>query len=220
MESTNGIIGSTHCIKLRQEMVTVDDFWVDPNRDDAIVAWETRHRLWQFFVTIDYRRDPKYGWLPIGWTQTSPRPSGLARFENTVTHLAINEHIAEPMFTLEFPAGTNSFDWTTHERYLIASDHTKTIVAKWDSTASQRVAQTLEDPAYFSIEAKPLKDALERIGRQYDFPVVIDPAVIRAGVDPTMKVKPNARRVKLEEVLTGLLKQAPKPLAYKWKTAF
>jgi hypothetical protein len=115
--STNAVIGSIHCIKLHEAWIHVGNLWVDPNRDDLIIAWESlRSPDLEFFVTIDYRRDAKYGWLPIGWTSTSPRPSNFPRAEHTVTKLAINEDIAEPTFTLEFPPGTDVLDWSTKER--------------------------------------------------------------------------------------------------------
>jgi hypothetical protein len=81
--------------------------------------------------------------------------------------------------------------------------------------ASLIVGLNLELPVDFEIDAKPLKDALKLVGRQHGFEVVIDPAVIRAGVDPAMKVTLNTRRVPLRDVLTALLKQSPKPLVYK-----
>ena len=60
-----------------------------------------------------------------------------------------------------------------------------------------------------------MKDALEFIRQRNLIKIVIDPAVIRIGVDPTMKVALHARSAKLKAVLTDLLKQAPQPLVYK-----
>ncbi len=215
MASRKAIVGSTHCIKLHHAWGNEADLWVDPNRDDVIVAWEPLWiRNYELFVTIDYRRDPKYGWIPTGWTQTSPRKSGIPRIEHTVTSLAINQDIAEPTFTLEFPAGANVLDRMILERYTVGNDHTKTIVEKWDSTASLRVAETLELLRGFDIDHKQMKDVLESISRENDFKVVIDPAVMRAGVDPAMPVNLKSRG-NLKEALTAVLKQAPKPLVYE-----
>jgi predicted P-loop ATPase len=110
-------------------------------------------------------------------------------------------------------AEPTAIGWVNQQLFF-ENDHTKTIVAKWDAE-SQRVAETLEFPACFKIDSEPLNDALERIGRQYEFKVVIDPAVIRASIDLAMKVTLNTCRVPLRDVLTALLKQSPKPLVYK-----
>jgi len=214
--SVNAIIGSTHCIKLHQERGNAANFWVDPARDDVIVAWELllRDRV-QEFVTIDYRRDAKYGWVPTGWTQSNPRESRVPRVEHTVTRLAINESIAEPTFTLEFRAGTNVLDWTSFERYTTANDGSKKIIGKWDSARSVEIGQALEQQVDFTIDPEPMKDALEFIAQRYLIKIAIDPAVIQVGVDPAMEVKVNTPGVKLKDVLTALLNQAPKPLTYK-----
>jgi hypothetical protein len=222
--SLNAIIGSTHCIKMHEKCSPIKlnqtwliaNFWVDPARDDVIVAWELllRDRV-QEFVTIDYRRDAKYGWVPTGWTQSNPPDSGDPRVEHTVTHLAINESIAEPTFTLEFRAGTDVLDWTIFERYTIANDGSKQIIQKWDSAKSVEIGLALEQTVDFVIAPEPLKDALEYIAQRYAIKIVIDPAVIRAGVNPAMEVKVIAPGVKLRDVLAALLKQAPKPLAYR-----
>jgi hypothetical protein len=71
------------------------------------------------------------------------------------------------------------------------------------------------EPARFTIAPPPMKDALEFIRQRNLIKIVIDPAVIRIGVDPTMKVALHARSAKLKAVLTDLLKQAPQPLVYK-----
>jgi hypothetical protein len=214
--SVNAVIGSTHCIKLHQELANAANFWVDPTRDDVIVAWELLQRgRVEEFVTIDYGRDAKYGWVPTGWTQSNPPQSGVPRVEHTVTLLAINEAIAEPTFTLEFRAGTDVLDWTSFERYTIANDGSKQIVGKWDSSESFMIGQALEQTVDFIIDPEPMKDALEFIAQRYQFKIVIDPAVIRVGVDPAMEVKVVAPGDKLKDVLSALLKQAPKPLVYR-----
>jgi hypothetical protein len=214
--SVNAIIGSTHCIKLHQKWGDPANYWVDPARDDLIVAWELlRQDPVQEFVTIDYHRDAKYGWVPTGWTQSNPPESGVPQVEHKVTHLALNESIAEPTFTLEFLAGMNVLDWTSFERYTVANDGSKRIVGKWDSVKSVEIGQALEQPVDIGIDPEPMKDALEFIAQRYQFKIVIDPAVIRVGVDPAMEVKVNSPGAKLKDVLAALLKQAPKPLAYR-----
>jgi hypothetical protein len=214
--SLNAIIGRTHCIKLHQKSGNVANYWVDPARDDLIVAWELLERDQVLeFVAIDYGRDAKYGWVPVSWTQFNPPQSGVPRVEHTVTRLAINESISEPTFTLEFRAGTDVLDWSSFERYTIASDGSKRIVSKWDSSGSFWIGKVLEDPVDIVIDPEPMKAAFESIAERYLIKIVIDPAVIRVGVDPAMEVKLDARGRKLKDLLTALLKKAPKPLVYK-----
>jgi hypothetical protein len=216
--SVNAIIGKTHCIKLRKELgIVADNYWVDPARDHAIVAWERlRGKDVEIYATIDYRHNKQYGWVPVGWTQTNSPLSPVPTVEQTITNLAINERIADSTFTLEFPARTTILDRSTLERYTVAKDGSKTILAKWDSPESLMIGEALDQATDFNIDPEPLKDALEFIAQRYLIKVTIDAQAVRQGlIDPSIEVKTTTPGIKLREVVALILKQSPKPLAYE-----
>jgi beta-lactamase regulating signal transducer with metallopeptidase domain len=214
----NAIINNRHCVKLKTSRKGSDEtIWVDPERDDVIVGWELRlsRPRWSTLLTIDYRRDEKESWIPTRWTQTETWQKRTSTTEGTIVSCSVDEPIPNEIFAPAFPPETTVLDTRNLERYRISKTGEKVPIEKFDSPEALKIAKALEQPVDFTIEPQPMKDAFDFIAARYQIKIVIDPAVAHAGVDSSMEVEHKTVGIKLKDVITALLKQASKPLAYR-----
>jgi hypothetical protein len=212
------VIGNRHCVKIRPVgRFFVENFWVDPARDDVVVAWErlVRESILAF-VVIDYQHDAAHGWIPVHWTQTEYSDSGNPSSENQMTRFTIDETFPGDTFTLKFPSGTAVLDLTLNEKYVVAKDGSKVNVEKLDSPATLRIYDALARTTDFTIEPQPLKDALDFIAMRYSIKVTIDPQAVRQGlINPDVEVKVITPKIPVRYLLKDLLEQSPRPLAFE-----
>jgi hypothetical protein len=214
--SQNAIVGKTHCVKLQYRFAGwVENFWVDPAREDLVVAWEDASgRNAATFVTLEYDRNGKYGWVPASWTYGSNPAGGTTSCR--VSKFALNERIPQDIFTVKFPPGTRVFDKKLLERYVVAQDGSKSNLLKSDSPATLKIWEALDQTTEFTIDEEPLKDALDFLAQRYQIKLVLDAQAIRQGlIDPTLEVKVSIAGIKMEKTLNLLLQQSKKPLTYE-----
>jgi hypothetical protein len=106
--------------------------WVDPRRDDVVVYWEERDDpldAWTWHGSIDYRKDPKYGWIPSHWKSSCPGPQ--ARTEDcTVIRYAINQKLSPELFAPKLPPGTPVRDRTSGQQYVVEKDGSKRMITR------------------------------------------------------------------------------------------
>jgi hypothetical protein len=193
--------------------------WVDPARDDIIVAKEL-----QFHpkdeerpkdvrtISIQYRRDPVHGWVPAAWT--SQQPGELS--EDRITKYAINEPIPAETFSLKLAPGTLVFDERTREQYRVAKDGSKSDVVKIDSPASLRIQEALASKSDFRIEPQSLKDAIDFISARYQIPIVLNlREFAKAGIDVTSEVQFKHEGIGVADLLKNLLGQCQQPAGFQ-----
>jgi hypothetical protein len=213
--SQNAIIGKTHCVKLQYRLApSIENFWVDPAREDLVVAWEDGSgRNAATFLTIEYDRHATDGWIPARWTYIS-NPARKPT-SGIVTRFALNESIPQDTFTVKFPPGTTVLDNTVLEKYIVAKDGSKSTVLKLDSPESLKIYESLDQNVEFLVDAEPLKDALDFIATRYGIKVTIDAQGVHDGaIDPSVEVQSINVGPKLSVVLRSLLQQSAKPLTY------
>jgi hypothetical protein len=192
----NALIGNRHCVKLRcpverrkERDAMFDFFWVDTARDNVIVGWERMtDEAMSPLVSIDYARNNESGWLPTRWIRTL---SSATRDSSAVaTKITINERFPIDTFRLTFPPGTKVNDRKHSERYVIASDGSKTNVEKYYPLELATIYDSLAEKTDFVVDPEPLKDALEFIAQRYHIKVAIDAQAVRRGlVDPLTEVQ-------------------------------
>jgi beta-lactamase regulating signal transducer with metallopeptidase domain len=216
--SENAVISNHHCVKLETTHGEFKDtVWADPSREDLIVGWERQHAPGPTtLITFDYRRDAKQGWLPTAWTEAQTWGALRGMSEKTNLACSINESIPNETFAPAFPPETTLLDTRTLERYRISTTGAKVPIEKFDSPETLKIAKCLEQPVDFAISPEPMKDVFEFIAARYQIKVVIDPAVEHAGVDTHREMEwATPPGLKLKDMLTALLKKAPKPLVYR-----
>ena len=137
--TTNAILDGVRCVEIEQSKsgwrhrgVDYCRVWVDPRRDDVAVFWEDRSNIdldWAWHGSIDYRKDPKYGWIPMHWFSacggTQARTSDC-----TVIRFAFNEKLPLEMFVPKFPPGTPVRDRTTGQQYVVQKDGSKRLITR------------------------------------------------------------------------------------------
>jgi len=218
----NALIAGLRCVELQSAKDNdrlLERCWVDPARDDVIVAYEL-----QFHpkdedrpkdtrtISIQYQHDPVHGWVPAGWTSKQP----VELSEDTVTKYAINEPIPAETFSLKLAPGTLVFDWPTREQYRVAKDGSKSDVVKADSLCSLRILEALASKSDFRIQPQSLKDALEFIGARYQIPIVPNQKEFaEAGIDLSSEVQFPRTGVALADLLKSLLAQCQKPAGFR-----
>jgi hypothetical protein len=213
--SQNAVIGKTHYVKLQYRSgPSVENLWVDPAREDLVVAWEgDSGRNAATFLTIEYDRHATDGWIPARWTYLSN--SARKPTSGIVTKFALNESIPQETFTVKFPPGTTVLDNTVLEKYIVAKDGSKSTVLKLDAPESFKIYEALDQNVEFLVDAEPLKDALDFIATRYGIKVTIDAQGIHDGaIDPNVEVQSSNAGPKLSGLLQTLLQQSAKPLTY------
>jgi hypothetical protein len=218
----NAIIGDRHCVKLERRLEgrswpsnIVETIWIDPERDDVIAGWERRSPEGPFFfVSIEYARDPRHGWLPARWDNTN---TGTLRAASAVaTRLTLDERFPIETFRFSFPPGTSVNDRGLAARYEIAANGSKANIKPYYPAEYQTIYDSLQEKTDFIVDPEPLRDALEFIAKRYHMKVAIDAEGVRRGlVDPLVEVKTGQRQMKLSALLDLLLKQSPQPLKYE-----
>jgi hypothetical protein len=215
---TNG----SHCVELENanaEGTEFENCWVDPARDDVVVAYEFRLQLMKGrqpsrTVAIEYQRDRVYGWVPTHFTARQPGWHFLS--EVTVTKYTINEPFPKDTFSLNVPTGTIVFDERSSERYRAAAGRGKIDVVKFDSRPSLRIGEALEARSDFPIEPQSLKDALNVIADRYGIGIFVHPAETEAvGFTPPVQVGPLPAGIKVADLLKMLLAKCPEPIGFR-----
>ncbi|HEV7999620.1 MAG TPA: M56 family metallopeptidase [Planctomycetaceae bacterium] len=218
----NAVIDGVHCVELQNATKNgawVENCWVDPARDDLVVASErlfgddeqTRASNRQS-ISIQYRLDRIHGWVPTRWTIREPREFSVS----TVTKFTINEQLLSATFTLKPAPGTVVFDLVADEEYRVAPDGSKSDVVKFESPASMRIQEALEIRTDFRIEPQSLKDAIDFIGARYQIPIVLYQKDFDAArIDTTSEVKFPREGVALGELLKDLLFQMVQPVGFR-----
>ncbi len=218
----NAVIAGVRCVELQNSDANdrwLERCWVDPTRDDIIVAKEL-----QFHpkdegrpkdvrtIAIQYRRDPVHGWVPAAWT--SQQPGELS--EDRITKFAINEPIPPETFSLKLAPGTLVFDERTREQYRVDKDGSKSDVVKIDSPASLRIQEALASKSDFRIEPQALKDAIEFISARYQIPIVLNEREFaKARIDVTSEVQFKREGIAVADLLKNLLGQCQKPVGFR-----
>jgi hypothetical protein len=212
----NAIVDNVHLTKLQSvESDRIDNIWVDPACDDVLVEWEERSRNEVVaVVSIQYEHDPRHGWLPIHWTRSGDPEAGRAA--SRVSKLTINERFAPGTFTIQFPAGTRVLDKKVLETYVVAEDGSKRNVIKFNSLEALKVYDALDQTVDFALEPQPLSEAVEFLAERYRIKVTIDAEAVGKGlIDPLIEVKTTTAGIQLKAMLSVLLEQSKKPLAFE-----
>jgi hypothetical protein len=216
----NAIVGNTHCVKLQMPAIArkfQDAVWVDPKRDDIIIAREqARFGVPNQFIEISYCRDKDLGWVPSQWIDMDDQEQGNRSTEERIASFSINPKLPKDTFTPAFPPFAMVVDRMALERYTILGDGSKKTLEKWDSLDALKTNLALEQLVDFTIEPEPLKDALGFIALRYDINFAFDAEGIRKGlIDPSVQVTTTRSGMRLEKLLSQLLKQSKRPLAYE-----
>jgi beta-lactamase regulating signal transducer with metallopeptidase domain len=215
----SALVAGLRCVELQNAKDNdrwIERCWVDPARDDVIVAYELQfHPKDQDrpkdarTISIQYRRDPVHGWVPAAWT--SQQPGELS--EDTVTKYAINEPIPAETFSLKLAPGTLVFE--AREQYRVAKNGSKSEVVKIDSLASLRILEALASKTDFRIQPQSLKDAVDFIGARYQIPILLNQKEFaEAGIDLSSEVQFPRTGIALAELLKSLLAQGQKPAGF------
>jgi hypothetical protein len=129
----NAIIDGVRYVKIEQRVKdngipAVDTCWVDPRRDDVVVAWEGRpnggpsHPTWR--GSCEYQHDRTFGWVPIHW-RTAFGADAYLICESTVTAYDLNQPVPPQKFDPHFPPGTYVADAAHRQWYLVQPDGSK-----------------------------------------------------------------------------------------------
>jgi hypothetical protein len=215
----SALVAGLRCVELQNAKDNdrwIERCWVDPARDDVIVAYELQfHPKDQDrpkdarTISIQYRRDPVHGWVPAAWT--SQQPGELS--EDRVTKYAINEPIPAETFSLKLAPGTLVFE--AREQYRVAKDGSKSEVVKIDSLASLRILEALASKTDFRIQPQSLKDAVDFIGARYQIPILLNQKEFaEAGIDLSSEVQFPRTGIALADLLKSLLAQEQKPACF------
>jgi hypothetical protein len=214
--SEDALVNALHCVEIQKSNErgnVIEKSWVDPARDDVVVAYE----LWfppkerRSTISIEYQQDRVHGWVPARWTDSS---AGERR-EETVTKYAINEPIPAETFSLKLAPGTLVFDQGTREQYRVAKDGSKSDVVNAGSLPSLRILEALASKSDFKIEPQSLKDAVDFIGARYQIPIVPNQKELaEGGIDLSREVQFPRQGIALADLLKSLLAQGQKPAGF------
>jgi hypothetical protein len=235
----NAIAEGVHCVKLQRSDARTgqeETFWVDPNRDDVIVLWEGSAG-WPTSVSLQYKMDKEYGWIPTRWRS---EVLGGHELVANVERFAINERVPADNYRLRFPPGTAVtaaldstaqeqyivgpdgskrgavkvvFDEKNRRQYLVAADGSNIELFNLGAIRSERLLNALEAKTDFTIELEPLRDAIKFIALRFRLPIAIDKRAFQdAGIEPSMEVKVDVPETKLWKLIATLMAQCPRPL--------
>ena len=125
-----GVAKGRDCVILRsspaQATPRVDEYWVDLERDGAILRWrQLQNATGELFIEaeIDYQQTP-HGWYPGGWHYAIYEGNGNLLQANTVavTEFAMNEALDKEAFSLEPRPGMFLADNVKGRLFYVASD--------------------------------------------------------------------------------------------------
>jgi hypothetical protein len=134
----NAIIDGVRYLKIERPVEAfgfrgVDTCWVDPSRDDLVVAWEMRRAGERSYPnchgTCEYKRDPAWGWVPHRWTNTVVQTLRDAICEVEIVKYELNKPIPVEQFAPHFPPDTYVVDRRVGARfYVTQTDGSKRIL--------------------------------------------------------------------------------------------
>jgi hypothetical protein len=133
----NAIIDGARYTKIEQTVSdhgipTVDACWVDPRRDDVVVAWERRPKAGPSHPTrrglCDYQKDRLFGWVPRHWRVEFGDDVYLIS-ESTITAYEFNKPIPAQKFDPHFPPETYVADSAHRQWYLTKTDGSKRLLS-------------------------------------------------------------------------------------------
>jgi hypothetical protein len=208
-ESVDGV----PCVKLKRKLrARTETVWVDPNRDDLVVRWEytgSGELFWR--IDISYRASPRCGWLPERWTCNYDRWN--LEFECEVTTSAVNEQLPADAFQIDFPPGALVFDVPAHKEHVIAADGSRTPAPPFEAVFSPEFLKALNAVEPFTIEAEPIREAIEFLNQYHKLPIAIDELAFRkAGIETDTECRCDIEDMTLREQLRWLSASLPKPM--------
>ena len=135
----NAIIDGVRYVKIERPVEAfgfrgVDTCWVDPSRDDIVVAWEMRRTGERSYPnchgTCEYKRDPTWGWVPHRWTNTLVQPIRDVICEAEIVKYELNKPIPAEKFAPHFPPDTYVADRASARYYVTQADGSKRILTR------------------------------------------------------------------------------------------
>ena len=135
----NAIVDGVRCVKIERPVEAfgyrgVDICWVDPSREDIVVAWEMHRTGEGSFPNCDgaceYKRDPRWGWVPQRWTNTSHQGMRDVICESQVVKYELNPPISAEKLAPRFPSGTYVADRASERRYVTQPDGSKRMLSR------------------------------------------------------------------------------------------
>jgi hypothetical protein len=137
----NAIIDGVRHVKIERPVDAdgfrgVDTCWVDPNREDIVVAWEMRRTGENSYPnchgTCEYKRDPAWGWVPRRWVNTVAVGTRDAISQSEIVKYELNKPIPAEKFAPHFPADTYVADRPNGRCYVTQPDGSKRILTRED----------------------------------------------------------------------------------------
>jgi beta-lactamase regulating signal transducer with metallopeptidase domain len=98
-----GQIGEAHCVIIQTEENggRQKSYWLDPARDYLLLReHRTANGQDRMRVDLSYRSDPRFGWVPTGWTYAFAGGDGVT---DTVTDSIVNQPLPDSEFKIEIP---------------------------------------------------------------------------------------------------------------------
>jgi hypothetical protein len=211
----NVLVDGSRCVEIQNAKdgaALREQCWVDPARDNVIVAYELRFRgEARTRISIQYQRD-RVGWLPTGWTL---KQSGQFT-ESTVTKFTINERFPADTFNVKLSPGTVVFDQLGLQQYLVAKDGSKSNVVKFDSARALAVQKMLDTKTDFRLAPQPLREVIDFIEARYQIPIVLLRTDFEAaGLPVSLQVKSPPAGITVAQFLKLLLDQCHHPVGFR-----
>jgi hypothetical protein len=210
--SRSEIVDGLQCIKLEPKIHGWDGCcWVDPKRDDLVVALERLHRTdWDFHVAVSYRATSQFGWIPERWACRCPNGDELQCEATTST---VNEEFPADAFRIDFPPGALVFDLPSHKEYVIASDGSRAPAPPFETVSSPAFKKALDAVEPFTIEPEPIKDAVDFLCQYHKLPIDFDRAAfLKAGLNGDTQCQCDIKGLTMRAQLRWLLAVLPKPI--------
>jgi hypothetical protein len=131
--------------------------WLSPDMDFSVLRYAYRNEQ----AHIDYKKDSRYGWVPVKWSviRTGPRDQFSQSATSEVTEVRFNVAFDAKEFDLDFPVGTWVRDWTKpselgdNTQYIVRAGGEKRFVMDAEIPATYQELVTTE-----SGQAKRAKD--------------------------------------------------------------
>jgi hypothetical protein len=101
--------------------------WVDPSKEFAVRRLtKAREKQLTHRLDVEYRQDPKWGWLPKSWVIHEYSTSGglLRTTRIEVLDLRVGEPVDTSQFELQFPAETFVYDRRVNKFYNVQANGT------------------------------------------------------------------------------------------------
>lgn len=147
VSADQGVISGRVCALITQQRPRSGarrTFWVDPERDYAIVRWiDTSDRRVVATFDISYQHNDADGWFPCEWSAVMPDSSGKTaiQFIAHVSRHEINQPIALREFQIEFPAGAMVVDYGAKSTFLVRNGGEKRFISPRERAAGIPIEQ-------------------------------------------------------------------------------